>query len=177
MSRVGKNPVSLPKGVEATITADQITVKGPLGTLTQAINGAVSIVKDGDNLKVVPANDSRNADAMSGTFRALVNNMVQGVTKGFEKKLTLVGVGYRAQAQGDKLNLSLGFSHPVVHSMPTGVKCETPQQTEILIKGIDRQQVGQVAAEVRAYRPPEPYKGKGVRYADERVIIKETKKK
>jgi len=177
MSRVGKNPVALPKGVEATITADQITVKGPLGTLTQAINVAVSIVKDGENLKVVPANDSRNADAMSGTFRALVNNMVHGVTKGFEKKLTLVGVGYRAQAQGDKLNLSLGFSHPVVHAMPSGVRCETPQQTEILIKGIDRQQVGQVAAEVRAYRPPEPYKGKGVRYADERVIIKETKKK
>lgn len=177
MSRVGKNPVALPKGVEATITADQITVKGPLGTLTQAINVAVAIVKDGENLKVVPANDSRNADAMSGTFRALVNNMVQGVTKGFEKKLTLVGVGYRAQAQGDKLNLSLGFSHPVVHAMPSGVKCETPQQTEILIKGIDRQQVGQVAAEVRAYRPPEPYKGKGVRYANERVIIKETKKK
>jgi large subunit ribosomal protein L6 len=145
--------------------------------LTQSINAAVTIVKEGDNLKVVPANDSRNADAMSGTFRALVNNMVHGVTKGFEKKLTLVGVGYRAQAQGDKLNLTLGFSHPVVHSMPTGVKCETPQQTEILIKGIDRQQVGQVAAEVRAYRPPEPYKGKGVRYADERVIIKETKKK
>ena len=177
MSRVGKNPVALPKGVETTITADQITVKGPLGTLTQAINSSVTIVKDGDNLKVVPANDTRNADAMSGTFRALVNNMVHGVTKGFEKKLTLVGVGYRAQAQGDKLNLSLGFSHPVVHSMPTGVKCETPLQTEILIKGIDRQQVGQVAAEVRAYRPPEPYKGKGVRYADERVIIKETKKK
>ena len=177
MSRVGKNPVALPKGVETTITADQITVKGPLGTLTQSINSSVTIVKDGDNLKVVPANDTRNADAMSGTFRALVNNMVHGVTKGFEKKLTLVGVGYRAQAQGDKLNLSLGFSHPVVHSMPTGVKCETPLQTEILIKGIDRQQVGQVAAEVRAYRPPEPYKGKGVRYADERVIIKETKKK
>jgi large subunit ribosomal protein L6 len=177
MSRVGKNPVALPKGVETTITADQIVVKGPLGTLTQTINVAVTIVKEGDNLKVVPANGSRNADAMSGTFRALVNNMVQGVTKGFEKKLTLVGVGYRAQAQGDKLNLTLGFSHPVVHSMPTGVKCETPQQTEILIKGIDRQQVGQVAAEVRAYRPPEPYKGKGVRYADERVIIKETKKK
>ena len=177
MSRVGKNPVALPKGVETTITADQIVVKGPLGTLTQTINAAVTIVKEGDNLKVVPANDSRNADAMSGTFRALVNNMVQGVTKGFEKKLTLVGVGYRAQAQGDKLNLTLGFSHPVVHSMPNGVKCETPQQTEILIRGIDRQQVGQVAAEVRAYRPPEPYKGKGVRYADERVIIKETKKK
>ncbi len=177
MSRVGKNPVALPKGVEATIAADHIIVKGPLGTLTQMVNGAVSIVREGDSLKVVPANDSRDADAMSGTFRALVNNMVNGVTKGFEKKLMLVGVGYRAQAQGDKLNLSLGFSHPVVHEMPKGVKCETPAQTEIVIKGIDRQQVGQVAAEVRAYRPPEPYKGKGVRYADERVIIKETKKK
>lgn len=177
MSRVGKNPVALPQGVEATIDAGQITVNGPLGSLTQAINSAVSIVKDGESLKVVPANDSRNADAMSGTFRALVNNMVQGVTKGFEKKLTLVGVGYRAQAQGDKLNLSLGFSHPVVHTMPKGVKCETPQQTEILIKGIDRQQVGQVAAEVRAYRPPEPYKGKGVRYLGEKVRRKEGKKK
>ena len=177
MSRVGKNPVAIPKGVEATVAGDQITVKGPLGILVLPLNGAVSIVRDGDSLKVAPANESRDADAMSGTFRALVNNMVQGVTKGFEKKLNLVGVGYRAQAQGDKLNLSLGFSHPVVHQMPAGVKCETPLQTEILIKGIDKQQVGQVAAEVRAYRPPEPYKGKGVRYANERVVIKETKKK
>lgn len=177
MSRVGKNPVPIPEGVEATLAAGQITVKGPLGSLAQALNGAISVVRDGDTLKVVPANDSREADAMSGTYRALVSNMVHGVTRGFEKKLTLVGVGYRAQAQGDKLNLSLGFSHPVVHQMPAGVKCETPIQTEILIKGIDKQQVGQVAAEVRAYRPPEPYKGKGVRYADERVVIKETKKK
>lgn len=177
MSRVGKNPVALPKGVEATIAADQITVKGPLGTLNLSLHPDITVARDGEILKVAPANDSRGADAMSGTFRALVNNMVQGVTKGFEKKLNLVGVGYRAQAQGDKLNLSLGFSHPVVHQMPAGVKCETPQQTEILIKGIDKQLVGQVAAEVRAYRPPEPYKGKGVRYADERVVIKETKKK
>lgn len=177
MSRVGKNPVAIPKGVEATIADDQVTIKGPLGVLVLQLNGAISIVRDGDSLKVAPANDSRDADAMSGTFRALVNNMVQGVTRGFEKKLSLVGVGYRAQAQGDKLNMSLGFSHPVVHQMPTGVKCETPLQTEILIKGIDKQQVGQVAAEVRAYRPPEPYKGKGVRYANERVVIKETKKK
>ncbi|MBL8385854.1 MAG: 50S ribosomal protein L6 [Burkholderiales bacterium] len=177
MSRVGKNPVALPKGVEATIAGDRVTVKGPLGTLSQALNPAISVVRDGETLKVVPANDSRNADAMSGTFRALINNMVHGVTKGFERKLALVGVGYRAQAQGDKLNLSLGFSHPVVHAMPAGVKCETPQQTEIVIKGIDKQLVGQVAAEVRAYRSPEPYKGKGVRYADERVVIKETKKK
>jgi large subunit ribosomal protein L6 len=177
MSRVGKNPVALPNGVEATITQDQITVKGPLGILSLSLHHSIAVVKDGEALKVNPANDSRDADAMSGTFRALVNNMVHGVTKGFEKKLNLVGVGYRAQAQGDKLNLSLGFSHPVVHQMPQGVKCETPLQTEILIKGIDKQLVGQVAAEVRAYRPPEPYKGKGVRYSDERVVIKETKKK
>jgi large subunit ribosomal protein L6 len=177
MSRVAKNPVALPKGVETTLSAAEITVKGPLGTLKQALNGAVTISKDGDKLVFAAANDSREAGAMSGTVRALVNNMVVGVTKGFEKKLSLVGVGFRAQAQGDKLNLSLGFSHPVVHQMPSGVKCETPAQTEILIKGIDKQKVGQTAAEVRAYRPPEPYKGKGVRYADERVIIKETKKK
>ena len=177
MSRVGKNPVELPKGVEAILAAGEITVRGPLGTLTQVLNGAVSVVREGESLKVIAGNESRDADAMSGTFRALVNNMVLGVTKGFEKKLALVGVGYRAQAQGNTLTLSLGFSHPVVHQMPKGVKVETPQQTEILIKGIDKQQVGQVAAEIRAYRPPEPYKGKGVRYADERVIIKETKKK
>jgi len=177
MSRVGKSPITVPKGVDIAITEDQVTVKGPLGSLTQRLNGAVTLVREGEELKVAPANDSRDADAMSGTVRALVNNMVTGVTKGFEKKLNLVGVGYRAQAQGDKLNLSLGFSHPVVHMMPKGVKAETPQQTEIIIKGIDRQQVGQVAAEVRAYRPPEPYKGKGVRYSDERVVIKETKKK
>ena len=177
MSRVGKNPIAVPKGVDIAITADQVTVKGPLGSLTQRLNGAVTLVREGEELKIKPANDSRDADAMSGTVRALVNNMVTGVTKGFEKKLNLVGVGYRAQAQGDKLNLSLGFSHPVVHTMPKGVKAETPLQTEIIIKGINRQQVGQVAAEVRAYRPPEPYKGKGVRYSDERVVIKETKKK
>ena len=177
MSRVGKMPVALPKGAEATITAEQITVKGPLGSLTQALNGLVKIENSDGALKFEAANDSREANAMSGTLRALVSNMVNGVTKGFEKKLTLVGVGFRAQAQGDKLNLSIGFSHPVVHQMPAGVKCETPTQTEILIKGIDRQRVGQVAAEVRAYREPEPYKGKGVRYADEVVILKETKKK
>ena len=177
MSRVGKSPIAIPKGVDIAIAADQITVKGPLGSLSQHLSGVVTLVRDGEELKVQPANDSRDADAMSGTVRALVNNMVIGVTKGFEKKLNLVGVGYRAQAQGDKLNLSLGFSHPVVHTMPKGVKAETPLQTEILIKGIDKQQVGQVAAEVRAYRPPEPYKGKGVRYSDERVVIKETKKK
>jgi large subunit ribosomal protein L6 len=177
MSRVGKMPIALPSGAEATITAAQITVKGPLGSLTQSLNGLVQIENNSGTLNFKAANDSREANAMSGTIRALVNNMVNGVTKGFEKKLTLVGVGYRAAAQGDKLNLSLGFSHPVVHQMPQGVKVETPTQTEILIKGINRQQVGQVAAEVRAYRSPEPYKGKGVRYSDEVVVIKETKKK
>ena len=177
MSRVGKMPIALPAGAEATISAEQIVVKGPLGSLTQPLTGLVNIKNDAGTLKFEAANESREANAMSGTLRALVNNMVTGVTKGFEKKLSLVGVGYKAQAQGDKLNLSLGFSHPVVLQMPTGVKCETPTPTEILIKGIDRQKVGQTAAEVRAYRSPEPYKGKGVRYADEVVTLKETKKK
>jgi large subunit ribosomal protein L6 len=177
MSRVGKMPIALPAGAEATISAEQIVVKGPLGSLIQPLTGQVKIENNSGVLKFEAANDSREANAMSGTLRALVNNMVNGVTKGFEKKLNLVGVGYKAQAQGDKLNLSLGFSHPVVHQMPAGVKCETPTPTEILIKGINRQQVGQVAAEVRAYRAPEPYKGKGVRYADEVVTLKETKKK
>jgi large subunit ribosomal protein L6 len=177
MSRIGKSPVAVPKGVEVTLAADAVSIKGPLGTLSQRLDGSVKLVRDGENILVQTVGDSTNSDAMSGTIRAIVANMVTGVTKGFEKKLTLVGVGYRAQAQGDKLNLSLGFSHPVVHDMPKGVKVETPTQTEILIKGTDKQQVGQVAAEVRAYRPPEPYKGKGVRYANERVVIKETKKK
>lgn len=177
MSRVGKMPIALPKGAEASIAAEQITVKGPLGTLTQALNGLVKIRNENGTLMFEPANESREANAMSGTLRALVNNMVNGVTKGFERKLSLVGVGFRAQAQGDKLNLSLGFSHPVVHQMPQGVKCETPSQTEIVIKGVDKQKVGQTAAEVRAYRSPEPYKGKGVRYVDEVVTLKETKKK
>lgn len=176
MSRVGKNPVAL-QGAEVKVGDGLITVKGPLGTISQALNKLVNVVVDGAFLKFEPVDDSREANAMSGTMRAIVANMVHGVTKGFERKLTLVGVGYRAQAQGDKLNLSLGFSHPVVHQMPEGVKAETPSQTEIVIKGIDKQKVGQVAAEVRGYRPPEPYKGKGVRYADEVVILKETKKK
>lgn len=176
MSRVGKSPVAL-NGAEVKIADGLISVKGPLGTISQALNKLVNIVVDGAFLKFEPTDESREANAMSGTMRAIVANMVHGVTKGFERKLTLVGVGYRAQAQGDKLNLSLGFSHPVVHQMPEGVKAETPSQTEIVIKGIDKQQVGQVAAEVRGYRPPEPYKGKGVRYADEVVILKETKKK
>ncbi len=170
-------PIPLPAGVEVTIAADKIAVKGPQGALTLPLTGQVTVKNEDNTLTFAPADESREANAMSGTVRALVNNMVVGVTKGFEKKLSLVGVGFKAQAQGDKLNLSLGFSHPVVHEMPAGVKCATPSQTEIVITGIDRQKVGQVAAEVRAYRSPEPYKGKGVRYVDEVVVIKETKKK
>jgi len=177
MSRVAKMPITVPAGADVAITAQSITVKGPLGTLVQPLNGLVKVENKDGTLSFDVVDDSRESNAMSGTMRALVANMVNGVTKGFERKLTLVGVGYRAQAQGDKLNLSLGFSHPVVHAMPEGVKVETPTQTEIVIKGIDKQQVGQVAAEVRGYRPPEPYKGKGVRYANEVVILKETKKK
>ncbi|MFN4062616.1 50S ribosomal protein L6 [Azoarcus communis] len=177
MSRVAKNPVAIPAGVEVSISAAELAIKGPLGTVRQALNGAVSVEREGDTLVCKAREGVANSHAMSGTVRALVNNMVIGVTKGFERKLNLVGVGYRAQAQGDKLNLSLGFSHPVVHQLPAGVKAETPTQTEIVIKGIDKQQVGQVAAEVRAYRSPEPYKGKGVRYSDEVVVLKETKKK
>ncbi|OIQ89338.1 50S ribosomal protein L6 [mine drainage metagenome] len=177
MSRIAKYPVDLPKGVEVVLGDTEISVKGPLGTLTQFMLPAVEVERDGDKLQCKAIAGAENGGAMSGTMRALLNNMVAGVTKGFEKKLTLIGVGYRAQAQGDKLNLSLGFSHPVVHEMPKGIKVETPTQTEVLIKGIDKQLVGQVAAEVRAYRSPEPYKGKGVRYADEKVVLKETKKK
>ncbi|MGE5668036.1 MAG: 50S ribosomal protein L6 [Betaproteobacteria bacterium] len=175
MSRIGNNPVKLPEKIEVTLASGEISVKGPLGTLSRTFGPQVTIEKNGQELVFKAANDE--ARALQGTLRALVANMVRGVSQGYEKKLTLVGVGYRAQAAGDKLNLSLGFSHPVVHAMPKGVKVETPQQTEIVVKGIDKQQVGQVAAEIRAYRPPEPYKGKGVRYFDERVVIKETKKK
>jgi large subunit ribosomal protein L6 len=177
MSRVAKAPVAVPSGVDVQIADGAITVKGPMGTLKQTINPLVTIARDGTELKFAAVGESREAQAMSGTFRALVANMVEGVTRGFERKLTLIGVGYRAQAQGAALNLSLGFSHPVVHRMPDGVTVATPTQTEIVIKGADKQRVGQVAAEVRAYKPPEPYKGKGVRYADEVVVIKETKKK
>jgi large subunit ribosomal protein L6 len=177
MSRVARIPVTVAKGVDVQIAGDTITVKGPLGTLKQAASGRVRMAVENGQVSFAAIDESREASAMSGTMRALVAGMVQGVTKGFEKKLSLVGVGYRAQAQGDKLNLSLGFSHPIVHQMPTGVKCETPTQTEIVIKGFDKQKVGQVAAEVRGYKPPEPYKGKGVRYVDEVVVIKETKKK
>ena len=177
MSRVGKMPIAVPQGVDVKISAEAVTVKGGNGTLSLPINGLVTVTQDGTTLKVAPANDTAEANAMSGTFRALLNNTVNGVSKGFEKKLTLVGVGFRAQAQGQKLNLQIGFSHPVVKDMPEGIKVETPSQTEILIKGTNRQVVGQIAAEVRAFRPPEPYKGKGIRYADERVVLKETKKK
>jgi len=176
MSRVANNPITLPKGVEVAL-GSAISVKGPLGSIKQAMSSDVTVALNDGVLSFVPTSGSIQANAMSGTMRALVNNMVQGVSKGFEKKLLLVGVGYRAQAQGDALNLTLGFSHPVVHKMPAGIKVETPTQTEIVIKGIDRQVVGQVAADVRSYRPPEPYKGKGVRYSDEVVIKKETKKK
>lgn len=177
MSRIAKYPVELPKGVEVVLSASEVSVKGPLGTLKQFMLPSVTVERDGEKLQCRAVAGAPNSGAMSGTMRALLNNMVTGVTKGFEKKLTLVGVGYRAQAQGSKLNLTLGFSHPVVHEMPSGIKVETPTQTEVLIKGIDRQVVGQVAAEIRAYRSPEPYKGKGIRYADEVVVIKETKKK
>ena len=177
MSRVGKMPVSLPQGLDVSITPELITVKGPLGTLKRPSNPLVVVSNTAGKLEFVPADDSTAADAMSGTMRALVSNMVNGVSKGFEKKLTLVGVGFRAQAAGSKLNLQIGFSHPVGKDMPEGVKVECPSQTEIVIKGSDRQVVGQIAAEVRAIRPPEPYKGKGIRYANEKVSIKETKKK
>lgn len=177
MSRVAKNPIVVPAGVEVTVAADKISVKGPLGTLTQVLKGDVKVERDGDKLLCKATDDSAQADAQSGTIRALVANMVTGVSKGFERKLTLVGVGYRAAAAGDAVNLTLGYSHPVVHKMPKGVKVATPTQTEIVLTGADRQQVGQVAAEIRAYRQPEPYKGKGVRYSDEVVILKETKKK
>jgi large subunit ribosomal protein L6 len=177
MSRVGKMPVAVPQGVDVSVTAEQITVKGTNGTLVRAANALVTVQRNAGVLTVAPANDSTEANAMSGTMRALLANMVNGVSKGFEKKLSLVGVGFRAQAAGSKLNLQVGFSHPVVKDMPAGVKVECPTQTEIVIKGADRQTVGQVAAEVRAIRPPEPYKGKGIRYVGERVVLKETKKK
>jgi len=170
-------PVDLPAGVKAEIGLEHIVVQGPLGSLQQRTDAGVEVRHEGGALHVVALGESRSARAMSGTMRALLANMVHGVSKGWEKKLTLVGVGYRAQAQGTSLNLSLGFSHPVVHSMPEGITVTTPTQTEILVKGTDRQRVGQVAAEIRAYRSPEPYKGKGVRYANEVVVIKETKKK
>ena len=177
MSRIANYPVVVPDKVEVTVAHDEVSVKGPLGTLTQKVSSRVKIERVENRLEFKVNDNSRQANALSGTVRALVANMVTGVTQGFEKKLTLVGVGYRAQAQGDKLNLTLGFSHPVVHQLPQGVKAETPTQTEIVIRGPDKQVVGQVAAEVRRYRAPEPYKGKGVRYTGERITLKETKKK
>jgi large subunit ribosomal protein L6 len=177
MSRIGKMPLAVPKGVEVAITDANITVKGSNSTLSRAVHPLVTLKNEGGQITFAPADGSTAANAMSGTMRALVANMVSGVGKGFEKKLNLVGVGFRAQAQGQTLNLQIGFSHPVVKVMPAGVKVATPTQTEIVFTGADRQAVGQVAAEVRAFRPPEPYKGKGIRYTGERVVIKETKKK
>jgi large subunit ribosomal protein L6 len=177
MSRVGKMPIALPKGVDVSVDAGQISVKGGLGTLVQPVNSLVTVKNEAGRLLFAPANDSPQANAMSGTLRALVANMVSGVSKGFEKRLSLVGVGFRAQAAGSKLTLQVGYSHPVSKDMPEGIKVECPTQTEIVIKGANRQVVGQVAAEVRAFRPPEPYKGKGIRYIDEKVSLKETKKK
>lgn len=177
MSRVGKLPVVIPAGVDVAIKDDQIAVKGTGGSLQVAQNVLVKVSNEAGKLSFTPANDSREADAMTGTVRQLVNNMVIGVTKGFERKLNLVGVGYKAQATGAKLNLAVGYSHPVNIDMPAGITVATPTPTEIVIKGADRQRVGQIAAEVRAVRPPEPYKGKGIRYSDEKITIKETKKK
>ena len=177
MSRIARNPIALPKGVDVSIDAQSVQVKGPLGAIARPLDPNVAIEREGDQVKCKALGNSRHAVAMSGTMRALVANMVSGVTKGFERRLTLVGVGYRAQAQGDKLNLSLGFSHPVVHAMPNGVKVATPTQTEIVISGIDKQLVGLTAAKIRDYKSPEPYKGKGVRYANEIIVLKETKKK
>lgn len=177
MSRVGKMPVTVPKGVEVALAGEQISVKGVLGSLVRPVSPLVAVANENGQLTFSPTDETAAANAMSGTMRALVSNMVEGVSRGFERKLTLVGVGFRAQAQGQKLNLQIGFSHPVTKDMPSGVKVECPTPTEVVIKGSDRQAVGQVAAEVRALRPPEPYKGKGIRYADEKVSLKETKKK
>ena len=177
MSRVGKLPVVVPAGVEVSVKDSTISVKGTGGTLQLTLNSLVTLENVAGKLSFKAANDSREADAMSGTMRQLVNNMVVGVSKGFEKKLNLVGVGYKAQATGAKLNLAVGYSHPVNFDMPAGIAVATPTPTEIVIKGADRQRVGQIAAEIRAVRPPEPYKGKGIRYADEKITIKETKKK
>jgi large subunit ribosomal protein L6 len=177
MSRVGKAPVSIPSGVEVAIKDSTISVKGSLGALNMSLNNLVKVENNAGALSFTPVDESAEANAMSGTMRQLVNNMVNGVSKGFEKKLSLIGVGYKASVAGNKLNLAVGFSHPVDFVMPAGITVASPTPTEIIIKGADRQRVGQIAAEVRAVRPPEPYKGKGIRYADEKVVIKETKKK
>ncbi len=177
MSRISKIPVYIPDNVEINTSSSEVSIKGPLGVLKHRLSADIHLDIEEKTLQVKASNDSKHSIAMSGTMRALIANMVEGVTKGFEKKLSLVGVGYRAQANGDNLNLNLGFSHAITHKMPLGIKVETPAQTEVLIKGIDKQKVGQVAAEIRAYRKPEPYKGKGVRYSDEVIVLKETKKK
>jgi large subunit ribosomal protein L6 len=177
MSRVSKRPVLLEKGVEADLKGSALTVKGPKGSLTLRCNSEIEVVSEGAEVSVSARSGSRFARAMAGTTQALINNMVRGVSAGFERKLELVGVGYRAQAQGNKLSLTLGFSHPVVYEVPEGVTVETPSQTEIFVRGTDKQAVGQVAADLRAFRPPEPYKGKGVRYSNERIVLKEAKKK
>jgi ribosomal protein L6, bacterial type len=177
MSRVAKDPIQLPKGVEVKLAEGQISVKGGKGNLSLALKPEVTVSQEDNVISFAPANSGKAAHALSGTYRALINNMVVGVSEGFEKKLQLVGVGYRAQAQGNKLTLSLGFSHPVEYPLPEGVSAETPSQTEIVLKAADKQLLGQVAAEIRGFRPPEPYKGKGVRYADEQVRRKEAKKK
>lgn len=177
MSRVSNNPVFVPKNVEVSITSSEVTIKGPLGFLKQRLEGNVSIEFSDSQLKVTAKDTTKFSNAISGTVRALLANMVKGVSDGFERKLLLVGVGYRAQATANMLSLTLGFSHPVDYAVPNGIKIETPNQTEIVIKGIDKQKVGQTAAEIRAYRRPEPYKGKGIRYSDEVIVIKETKKK
>ncbi len=177
MSRVSQNPVQIPSNVDIDLSLSEITIKGPLGVLQHKLTSDIKLEINDGVLLVKAANDSKQANAMSGTMRALIANMVQGVVNGFQKKLSLVGVGYRAQTDGHSLNLALGYSHPIVHKMPLGIKAETPSQTEVIIKGIDKQQVGQVAAEIRAYRRPEVYKGKGVRYSDEVIVLKEAKKK
>jgi large subunit ribosomal protein L6 len=177
MSRVAKKPIELPSGVNATISGNSIVLKGPKGQMSYDLHADVEVSQEGNTLQLAPRNGDASKYAMAGTMRALVNNMVVGVSQGFERKLELVGVGYRAQAQGKTLNLTLGFSHPVAYPVPEGITIETPSQTEILVKGVDKQVVGQVAAEIRAFRPPEPYKGKGVKYANEQIIRKEAKKK
>ena len=177
MSRVAKEPVELPQGVEFSLSGTTVSVKGSKGSLSMELNPEVELKQEDKTVTVGPRSGSRFSTAMAGTTRALLANLVRGVTEGFEKKLELVGVGYRAQAQGNKLNLTLGFSHPVVYEVPEGISVETPSQTEVVVKGMDKQKVGQAAAEIRRFRPPEPYKGKGVRYSDERVVLKEAKKK
>lgn len=177
MSRIAKQPVPLPKGVEVKVSGQDLSVKGAKGQLNFSLHPSVALVQEDESLKVQSKTEAAEHRAMAGTMRSLVNNMVVGVTQGFERKLQLVGVGYRAQAQGNVLNLTLGFSHPIEYQVPEGISVETPSQTEIIIKGIDKQKVGQVAAKIRAYRSPEPYKGKGVRYSDERIVMKEAKKK